>query len=175
MIERTPDEIAEAVARHFHDTYEQLAPEYGWQTQESTRAKPWEEVPEHNRRLMVATIRALLDLRIIEVEAAAIPPATPSSGGSAVINAGLRPARYTSVPTVVEAMRYTPDSRRDVEAWLTSAGATWWPDSSGRPRLMTPQGSKPVELGEWIVRGVVGEWYPVADKVFRLRYRENGG
>jgi hypothetical protein len=38
-------------------------------------------------------------------------------------------------------------------------------------RISTPQGVKPVLLGDWIVRGVVGEWYPVADKVWRLRYR----
>jgi len=59
--------LVEALARRFHDTYERLAPDHGWQTQESTRAKPWEEVPEHNRQLMLATIEALLDDGSIEV------------------------------------------------------------------------------------------------------------
>jgi hypothetical protein len=53
--------LVEALARRFHDTYERLAPEHGWQTQESTRAKPWQDVPRHNRELMLATIAALLD------------------------------------------------------------------------------------------------------------------
>jgi hypothetical protein len=59
--------LVEALARRFHDTYERLAPDHGWQTQETTRGKPWEEVPEHNRRLMLATIDAMLDDGSIEV------------------------------------------------------------------------------------------------------------
>jgi len=58
--------LVEALARRFHDTYERLAPEHGWQTQESTRAKPWQDVPQHNRELL-ATIAALLDDGTIEV------------------------------------------------------------------------------------------------------------
>ena len=56
---------AERVARHFHETYELLAPEHGWDTQETTRAKPWGEVPAHNRELMVATVQQLLDDGVI--------------------------------------------------------------------------------------------------------------
>jgi hypothetical protein len=69
MTEPTGDRAAlvEALARRFHETYERLAPEHGWQTQESTRAKPWEEVPAHNRELMLATISALLNDGSIEV------------------------------------------------------------------------------------------------------------
>src|SRR5262245_5664955 len=64
--------LIELLARRFHDTYERLAPEYGWQTQEATRAKPWGEVPEHNRRLMVATVEVLVDTGWIEVGPAAM-------------------------------------------------------------------------------------------------------
>jgi hypothetical protein len=69
MTDRTDDRAAaaEALARRFHDTYERLAPDHGWQTQESTRGKPWDEVPEHNRGLMLATVAALLDDGVIEV------------------------------------------------------------------------------------------------------------
>jgi hypothetical protein len=45
---------------------------------------------------------------------------------------------------------------------------------AGGMRLMTPQGSKPVEFGDWVVRGVVGEWYPVQNRVWVRRYREAG-
>jgi hypothetical protein len=81
MTEPTGDRAAvvEALARRFHDMYERLAPDHGWETQESTRAKPWEEVPEHNRRLMLATVEALLDDGSIEVGSgllAGFPPGT---------------------------------------------------------------------------------------------------
>ena len=48
----TQDE-AERIARLFHETYERLAPEFGYETRKAS-AKPWEEVPENNRKLMIA-------------------------------------------------------------------------------------------------------------------------
>lgn len=42
----------EAVARAFHETYERLAPEHGYETRKAS-AVPWEQVPANNRALMV--------------------------------------------------------------------------------------------------------------------------
>ncbi len=50
---------AETLARRFHEVYELLAPDYGYETREASR-KPWSEVPEKNRRLMIAVCEALL-------------------------------------------------------------------------------------------------------------------
>lgn len=50
---------AEELAREFHATYERLAPDFGYKTREES-AKPWSEVPEDNRKLMIATARAIL-------------------------------------------------------------------------------------------------------------------
>jgi hypothetical protein len=56
-----PDNMprAEAVARWFHETYETLAPKYSYKTRKQS-AVPWDEVPEKNRALMVATCHVLL-------------------------------------------------------------------------------------------------------------------
>ncbi len=43
----------EALAKFFHDTYEQLAPSFGYKTRKASR-KRWKDVPENNRNLMVA-------------------------------------------------------------------------------------------------------------------------
>jgi hypothetical protein len=43
----------ERLARFFHETYERLAPEFGYETRPES-AVPWEQVPEQNRRLMEA-------------------------------------------------------------------------------------------------------------------------
>lgn len=53
--ERTPEDIA----RRFHDTYERLAPDFGYRTRRES-AVPWDEVPENNRRLMIATVTEVL-------------------------------------------------------------------------------------------------------------------
>lgn len=52
---------AEDLARRFHETYERLAPEFGYSTREASR-KPWEDVPEQNRRLMIAVCAELLGI-----------------------------------------------------------------------------------------------------------------
>ncbi|HEX3778410.1 MAG TPA: hypothetical protein VHX38_02000 [Pseudonocardiaceae bacterium] len=44
---------AEDVARAFHETYERLAPDFGYKTREAS-AKPWADVPEQNKTLMRA-------------------------------------------------------------------------------------------------------------------------
>lgn len=49
----------EGIARRFHETYERLAPEFGYKTREAS-AVPWEAVPDANRRLMLATVREVL-------------------------------------------------------------------------------------------------------------------
>lgn len=57
-------EKAERIARAFHEAYEQFAPEFGYKTRTAS-AVPWEDVPQQNRSLMVATVRSLLERGVI--------------------------------------------------------------------------------------------------------------
>lgn len=50
---------AESLAKRFHEAYERLAPAFGYETREAS-AKPWAEVPENNRQLMVAVCEVIL-------------------------------------------------------------------------------------------------------------------
>jgi hypothetical protein len=62
---RTPDrDQAVSIARAFHEAYEGLASSHGWSTNPRSRV-PWEQVPEENRSLMLATIEKLLALGVI--------------------------------------------------------------------------------------------------------------
>ena len=49
----------ELLARTFHESYERLAPSFGYDTRDDSR-QPWEQVPESNRKLMVATAEAVI-------------------------------------------------------------------------------------------------------------------
>jgi len=49
---------AESLARLFHETYERLAPDHGYETRKAS-AKPWSEVPEQNKNLMIAVCRLI--------------------------------------------------------------------------------------------------------------------
>ena len=44
---------AEQLAQRFHEAYERLAPSFSYETRKAS-AKPWAEVPENNKRLMIA-------------------------------------------------------------------------------------------------------------------------
>lgn len=50
---------AEQLAEKFHETYERLAPSYGYKTREES-AKPWADVPEKNKQLMIAVCQELI-------------------------------------------------------------------------------------------------------------------
>jgi hypothetical protein len=51
---------AEELAQLFHETYEKLAPDYGYTTRASS-AVPWSDVPEPNKSLMIAVSDKVLE------------------------------------------------------------------------------------------------------------------
>lgn len=72
----TRDPKAETITKAFHETYERLAPYYGYHTRPES-AVPWDEVPEENKNLMMAVVTELMDEGIIYGRGA-----TPSPGRS---------------------------------------------------------------------------------------------
>lgn len=50
---------ATELARYFHDTHERLAPRFRCEPMEQDPV-PWEEVPENNRKLMIATCERVI-------------------------------------------------------------------------------------------------------------------
>ncbi len=50
---KPPIKTPEQLAQFFHETYEALAPIYSYKTREAS-AKPWADVPEQNKNLMIA-------------------------------------------------------------------------------------------------------------------------
>ena len=62
---------AEKLAQQFHETYERLAPDHGYETRKAS-AVPWHDVPEQNKRLMIAVCAHLIEtgsLRVALTEA----------------------------------------------------------------------------------------------------------
>ncbi len=55
---------AEVIARCFHETYEALAPSFGYETREAS-AKPWADVPDQNKGLMKSVVRTLIGNGVI--------------------------------------------------------------------------------------------------------------
>lgn len=67
---------AEMIAGAFHATYETLAPDHGYETRKAS-AVAWDDVPEPNRSLMIATVQNMLDMGVLAVG----PLGRPRAGG----------------------------------------------------------------------------------------------
>ena len=50
---------AEQLAKLFHEVYEELAPKFNYETRKAS-AKPWADVPENNKKLMIAVAERIL-------------------------------------------------------------------------------------------------------------------
>lgn len=59
VVEQAKGEEHERIAKAFHDAYERLAPEFGYVTRKPS-AVPWEDVPEANRKLMIAVVEEVV-------------------------------------------------------------------------------------------------------------------
>lgn len=57
--EAVTDSQAERLAKRFHELYETLAPQFGYETRKAS-AVEWEQVPENNRRLMIEVCKRIL-------------------------------------------------------------------------------------------------------------------
>lgn len=53
---------AEKLAQLFHETYEELAPDFNYETRKAS-AKPWCDVPENNKKLMIAVAERILSIK----------------------------------------------------------------------------------------------------------------
>lgn len=69
----------EWLAMRFHETYERLAPGFGYETREAS-AVPWADVPENNRKLMIAVAAEILTGEPATRDTAQKDP-TPEDGG----------------------------------------------------------------------------------------------
>jgi hypothetical protein len=56
----------EGIAQAFHETYERLAPDFGYKTREAS-AVEWPDVPENNRGLMIAVVTDLVNRGVIRL------------------------------------------------------------------------------------------------------------
>ena len=84
------------------------------------------------------------------------------------------PSRWRKKPVVIEAMRVTYTSREIAAAWC--GGAAQAPAPSGiiyAPGLVsieTLEGTMWAAEGDWITKGVKGEFYPCKPDIFEVTY-----
>jgi hypothetical protein len=86
----------------------------------------------------------------------------------------MEPSRYRKKPVVIEAMRLIPgtDNWKDVCDWMHRSDPR--PDfghyGDGAVRITTLEGTMYADSGDWIIRGVQGEFYPCKPDIFEATY-----
>jgi hypothetical protein len=85
-------------------------------------------------------------------------------------------ARYCKKPVEIEAMQFdgTKDSANHVLAWIGRNGGTAERAHSRRPELgltiSTLEGRMLARPGDYVIRGVQGEFYPCKPEIFVATY-----
>lgn len=75
---------------------------------------------------------------------------------------------YRKKPVVIEAMRFTDEDKDRVFNFVTCNKSARHDAESGDPILdiQTLEGVMSARLGDWVIKGVEGEFYPCAHSVF---------
>ena len=74
--------------------------------------------------------------------------------------------KYVKKPIPIEVMQYTNESILD---WMGDKGAI---DYIGRLIIETPEGVVTCKKGDYVAKGVVGEFYPIRKDIFKKTYIE---
>ena len=91
--------------------------------------------------------------------------------------------KYRKKPVVIEAMQVTKEAMHEalLEEWSEGAvqvgRLTTSPNSTevtGYVNIETLEGTMRGELGDWIIRGVQGEFYPIKPDIFEATYERVG-
>lgn len=81
--------------------------------------------------------------------------------------------KYVKKPVVVEAIKYQAElGNNRVMNWLAQQGANVanWLFHDGGITIPTLEGAMKVSDGDWIIKGIKGEFYPCKSDIFDATY-----
>ena len=86
---------------------------------------------------------------------------------------------FRKKPVVIEAVQFTGgwDSAQPILEWMREhrpleRSEPWWGDGSDEIAIYTLEGRMAASPGDWIIRGVKGEFYPCKPDIFEATYEE---
>jgi len=75
--------------------------------------------------------------------------------------------KYCKRPVVIEAMQWTGDNRQEILDFIGVEGGFW---HDGIMVIYTLEGTLNASYGDWIIKGVKGEFYPFKPDIFDATY-----
>jgi hypothetical protein len=88
--------------------------------------------------------------------------------------------RFRKKPVVIEAAQLVDDLNelRVVADWVVDNGGRVWepllPSAEHVMTIQTLEGNMDAALGDWVIRGVQGEFYPCKPDIFKATYEPAG-
>lgn len=86
------------------------------------------------------------------------------------------PTRWRKKPVVIQAVRYDGSNETTILDWISYFGGDATADHDGDPgkgwhlEIRTLEGVMRADIGDWIIRGVRGEFYPCKPDIFEATY-----
>jgi hypothetical protein len=118
-----------------------------------------------------AIAAALKEARNADFAGASVPSGTGAMEAPMPTSGDVAGSRFRKRPVVINAVQWTGRNRAEIEHWMgrelgyTTSGndeATLW--------IPTLEGGHVASRGDWIIRGVKGEFYPCKPDIFAATY-----
>lgn len=81
---------------------------------------------------------------------------------------------YRKKPVVIEARQLTPENGPELWNWAESYPHHGQDGKLDGMTIKTLEGDMKAEFGDWIIKGVKGEFYPCKPDIFEATYEEAG-
>lgn len=87
--------------------------------------------------------------------------------------------KFRKKPVVIDAIRWTGKNWEELLKFIPSVGSDWWlksgavgglAETSQPVILKTLEGNMQADIGDWIIKGVKGEFYPCKPDIFEATY-----
>jgi hypothetical protein len=79
--------------------------------------------------------------------------------------------RYRKKPVTITAAQLGESDAGHMVMWITDQGGTAWADTRSRVIIHTLEGDMRADPGDWVIRGVAGEFYSCKPDIFAATYQ----
>jgi hypothetical protein len=83
--------------------------------------------------------------------------------------------RFRKKPVIIEAIEFTGYNAKELQDWVGSDAVSLESDEKGFINVFvihTLEGNMSANVGDWIIKGVKGEFYPCKPDIFAETYEE---
>lgn len=81
--------------------------------------------------------------------------------------------KYRKKPVVIDAIKWDGKNKEELSEFVDFDKYYFAPDDEGeRLCIITLEGTHHANVGDWIIKGVKGEFYPIKPDIFEMTYEK---